>query len=457
MKRLTKILLILVTIIIGTGCSSLRTDTQFYDPVLQQLERGNYEAAAKYITDAAANDHYSDKDKVLEHLDKGILFHYQGEYDKSNTELTEAENLIDDLFTKSISKGAASLLLNDNALAYDGEVYEDIYINIFKALNYINLAKTDEAYVEIKKVNVKLQSLDNKYESYVEELNESEDAKIDINAIPIEYYNNALANYLSHLVFRADDEYDNSRISLEQTMDAFKQYPHIYDFPAPTAVTNTTNENKSLLNILAFAGPGPQKEAVGARISTFDGFIMVSDPSNYWAEGIPFPGIKGGYNFKFSFPKIYEPGSFVERIEIFSDGRKLGEAELIENLAKVAEKTFQAQKGVTFFKTITRAVVKGLASNQLGKKLGKEAGGGLLGGLAQFATNVAFDATENADLRNWRTLPAYSFVAEFELEPGFHNISIRYIGDGGKLLYEKKVEKFRVNRGLNLIESFYLN
>lgn len=457
MNRLAKIVLVVVTIILGTGCSSLRTDTQFYDPVMQQLERGNYDAAAKYITDAAANDHYSDKDRVLEHLDKGIVFHYQGEYDKSNTELTEAENLIEDLFTKSISKGAASLLLNDNALAYDGEVYEDIYINIFKALNYINLSKPEEAYVEVKKVNVKLQGLDNKYENYVTELNESEDSKIDIPPVPIEYYNNALANYLSHLVFRADGEYDNSRISLEQTLDAFKQYPDVYDFPPPDAVENTTNENKTYLNILAFAGPGPQKEAVGARISTFDGFIMVSDPSNYWAEGIPFPGIKGGYNFKFSFPKIVEPGSFVDRIEIYADGKKLGEAQLIENLAKVAEKTYQAQKGVTFFKTVTRAVVKGLASNKLGEKLGKEAGGGLLGGLAQFATNLAVDATENADLRNWRTIPAYSFVAEYELEPGFHNITIKYIGDGGRLLYEKKIEKFRVNRGLNIIESFYLN
>lgn len=457
MSRFVRIFPLLLLVIIFTGCSSLMTDTRFYEPVLENLQKGNYDAAAKYITDAAENDHYSDKDRVIEYLDKGIVFHYQGEYEKSNAEFDKAETAIEELFTKSISKGAVSVLLNDNALDYDGEVYEDIYINIFKALNYINLNRFEEAYVEVKKVNIKLQALDNKYEEYASSLNESEDAKIDIKAQSIDYYNNALANYLSHLIFRAEGEEDNSRISLEQTKEAFQQYPGVYDFPMPAAVTKTTNESKPLLNVLAFAGPGPQKKGVGARISTFKGFIMVSDPSNFWAEAIPFPGITGGYNFKFAFPEIVEPGSYVDRIEIYANNKKLGEAQLLENLGKVAEKTFQTKKGITFFKTVTRAVVKGLASGAIGKKLSKEAGGGFLGGLAQLATNVAFDATENADLRNWRTIPAYSFVAEYELEPGFYDIKIKYLDDSGSLRYEKNISKYRINRGLNLIESFYLN
>lgn len=457
MKRHIEYIYLFLAVLFLSGCSSFMTDTAFYEPITADLAKGKFDEAAKYITDASNEGHYSDKDRVLGYLDRGIIFHYQGEYEKSNRELENAESAIEDLFTKSISKGAASLLLNDNALAYDGEVYEDIYINIFKALNYIALNQTDEAYVEVKKVNVKLQALDNKYEALVSELNSSEDAKIEIEQENIGYYNNVLANYLSYLIFRAEGEYDDSRISLEQAKEAFRQYPEIYDFPMPPALDNTENVRSAKLNVLAFAGQGPKKEAIGARISTISDFIIISDPTNYHVQPIYFPGITGGYNFKFSFPTIVEPGTYVDRIEVYIDGQPAGDAHLIENIAKVAEQTFETEKGIVYFKTATRAVVKGIASGALGKKLSDEAGGGLLGGLAQLATNVAFDASENADLRNWRTIPAYSFVAEFDLEPGFHDVEVRYYDDTGKMLYKKKIDKLSVNKGLNLIEAFYIN
>ncbi len=78
---------------------------------------------------------------MLYYLDLGMLHHYAGNYAKSNEFLQKAEYAIEELFTASVSKIATSLLLNDNALDYSGEDYEDIYLNIFKALNFIALGK----------------------------------------------------------------------------------------------------------------------------------------------------------------------------------------------------------------------------------------------------------------------------------------------------------------------------
>ncbi len=163
---------------------------------------------------AEINNEYADKDRVMLHLDKGIIFHYQDNYEESNKEFEAAEDAIEELYTKSISKGVFSFLLNDNSLAYDGEVYEDLYINIFKALNYLHLNDFDGAYVETRRrITNKLKELDVKLNQQINQLNSSDDSKFEISSVNLDYYNNVLANYLSFLIFRAEGEFDDSRIS----------------------------------------------------------------------------------------------------------------------------------------------------------------------------------------------------------------------------------------------------
>ena len=120
------------------------------------------------------------------------------EYEESNIHLTQAEDAIEELFTKSISKATASMLLNDNTFAYAGEDYEDIYVNIFKALNYINLNKPESAFVEIRKVNIKLNLLEDKYKKYAEELNKSEDSKIEIKVKSNQFNNSVFSKIFKY-------------------------------------------------------------------------------------------------------------------------------------------------------------------------------------------------------------------------------------------------------------------
>ncbi len=457
MRRLKFSITVTLLILFGFGCSSIRTNTQFYEPILTDLKKGDFQKAAAEINEAEVDGEYADKDRVLLHLDKGIIHYYNGNYRLAIDELTAAENTIDELYTKSISKAAASILLNDNALAYDGNVYEDLYINVFKAICFLRLNNFDDAYVEIKKITDKLKEFDVYYEEYVQSLNVAEDAKFKIDPKKLDYYNNVLANYISHLIFRAEGDYDDSRISLEQLNDAWDTYSDVYDYSKPSAVTETGSERGTFLNVLAFAGPAPIKKSIGARITTFNDFIVISDPTEYHIQPIPIPGIKSGWNFKFAFPEIVEEGTEVYDIEVWVDSTHIGNLELLENMCNVAEKTFQSEKNVIFFKTIMRALAKGIASSALGRTVKKEAGGGFLGDLAALATNIAVDLTENADLRSWRTMPGYSFTAEFEIEPGVHDIEIRFVDMNRKLLAKRKYDNYKVNKKLNLLDAVYLN
>jgi len=110
---------------------------------------------------------YPEKNAVSLFLDKGLLEHYAGNYSSSSRDLENAERLIQEAFTKSITAGIASYIANDNLKEYPGEDYEDIYLNVFNALNYYHNHNIEEAMVEIRKItmsNGKLDLLSKKYE-----------------------------------------------------------------------------------------------------------------------------------------------------------------------------------------------------------------------------------------------------------------------------------------------------
>jgi len=69
-------------------------------------------------------------------MEAGLLYHLAGRYAESNRFLENAEWISDELYTRSISKEAATLVTSDNILPYRGEYYEYLFTNYYKLLNY---------------------------------------------------------------------------------------------------------------------------------------------------------------------------------------------------------------------------------------------------------------------------------------------------------------------------------
>ncbi|MEJ2055582.1 MAG: hypothetical protein P8X42_16830 [Calditrichaceae bacterium] len=354
---------ILIPLLIIIGCATVRTNVSFYKPILTDLKTENFSAAVKKIENAKVTNKYTKKDRVLFYLDKGVTQYYNGNYQQSNQDLHAAENYMEELFTKSISKAALSFLLNDNALDYFGEVYENIYVNIFKAINYINLNQFDDAYVEVNRVNDKLRELDLQYGDMIDNMNKSDDAKIKIENTSSDFKSDVLAHYLSYLIYRAEGETDDARISHEKMVQAWRSNPNIYDFSKPASVANEPKLRGNYLNIIAFTGFAPYKKAVGGKITTYDDAIGISGldmPIN--VPNVPFPGSKKGYHFKFAFPVIRTVSSNVNKIVVHVDGKKTCSLDLLEDMGKVAVETFNKRRQIIYIKTVVRTVLKGLAS-----------------------------------------------------------------------------------------------
>jgi hypothetical protein len=442
------------------GCSAVATRTKFHKPITADVKSGNYDRAAEEIRAARADGKYSQKDRLLYYLDSGMIDHYARSFDSSNVELTQAEDAAEELFTKSISRAAASLALNDNILEYAGEDYEILYSNLIKALNYVSLNEFDEAFVEIRRANDKLDLLEQKYADAAGVLNEGSgdnDPKIDYRAEKVRFNNDAFARYLSMRIYEADGQVDDALIDRRFLTDAFETQPNIYDFPQPEVIVSS--ESLAVLSAVALVGLAPVKEALNLRIRTDKDLDLVqvlytdSEHEDVEYGHLPMP-VNEDYYFKFAIPKLVPRFSEVGSIEVYANGEFVGELQLIEDVSTVAGETFKAKSLLIYLRSVARAVAKGLAAHKAKEKLDT---GGVAGWLKKAAVDVATDISENADLRCARYLPGRIFVGDFEMRPGVYDIYVKILGRDGMKLNEYRFDDYSINRGgLNLIEAVCL-
>jgi hypothetical protein len=453
---------VLLPLAVIYSCGAVATRTKFHEPIAEELRSGNYDAAADRIRAAREKNKYGEKDRLLYYLDSGMINHYAGYFDTSNVELSSAEDAADELFTKSISRAAASLALNDNILEYAGEDHEILYTNLIKALNYISVDEFDEAFVEIRRANEKLELLEQKYALAAEEFNtggsdEEENVSIDYEAARVRFNNDAFARYLSMRIYAAEGKMDDARIDLDWLLSAFDTQPHIYDFDPPHV--EIASEDKALLSVVGLAGLAPVKEALNLRIRTDKDLDLVqvfytdSERKDVEYGHLPIP-VSADYYFKFAIPKLVPRPSMVSKIEISIDGKPIGQLELIEDISSVAGETFKAKSSLIYLRTVARAVAKGLAAHKLKVKADT---GGLEGWLKKAAVDVATDISENADLRCARYLPGRIFVGDFEIEPGTYDITVRVFDRDGTEIENISIPQYHIStHGLNLVEAVCL-
>ncbi len=462
----------LIIVIMIIGCSSTKTNVSQYEEIDKNIYLGNYQTAITQI-ESSKDKVYKEKDKVLYFLNLGILYHYSGQYEKSNDLLTKAEFAMEDLFTKSVSKLATSLLLNDNALDYSGEDYEDIYLNVFKALNYIHLNEKDASFVEINRINLKLDKLDDKYKDLGDKMgavlaskmnkedteeDESEnDENVKIKAEKNKFHNDALGKLLSMLLYRSDNDWDDAQMDLDKIKEAWHSQGQIYNFDMPQLDSYLETTDDAKINIFSFIGKSPIKKAATYYITTFDGYVNITSTEPIaFSETMSWP-CEEGKHFKFSLPYMVKTGSDVSRISVIIDGVEAQELNMIENMENVAHTTFKVKAPITYIKSVARTILKGLAAEQAKDKMDKQIANPYLSFAAKLATNVAVDMTENADLRISRFFPSKAMIGEIEVSPGMHNVIIKYFDINNQLLYtDDQGVIFAKASELNLVESFYL-
>ena len=457
-KRIT----LFVTVLLIVSCGSLMTLKSQYENMDQYLKDKNYKTFAEQIERAKGKE-FKDKDRVLYLIDAGLLYHYMGNYSKSNEYLAKAEVAIEENFSKSVTAYATSLFLNDNALEYYGEDYEDIYINVFKAMNYIHMSNDNAAAVEINRIDMKLKNLATKYDKMAENMQEglenetSSSGNVNFRPKSIRFHNDILARYISMLLYASKNKYDDAAIDLREINDAYYKQKNLYKHSLPSLSYKPSSHSKSKLNILCFSGRSPDKISADYSITTYGNYVkVVSNSPVYFSETIYWEGTPD-YHFKFSLPYMSQKTSLVDHIDVYVNGKKYTSTRLLEDMSNIAQSLFDIKQPLIYLKSFSRSIVKGLLAEEGKKLMYEKIENPYLALLAGLATDVGVHVSENADLRISHLFPAKAHIANIDLPEGSYSISIKYYDSYNRLLYDDTKDNFNVSKNkLNFIESVFL-
>jgi hypothetical protein len=372
---------------------------------------------------------YGERNAVLYYFDRAMMLHLAGQYAESNQYLTQAEDRIEALYTKSVTAGAGSMLTNDNTLPYEGEDFEKAMINVIAALNYVYIGQWDEALVEARKVDHKLNLFNDKYE------------KKNV------YKQDALAQYLSGILYEAKGELNDAFISYRKAHQAYGDYRKNYGTPMPpmlpadllrvTEALRFTEEHQDYLKQFPGTRWTTAKELKSQSEVVFVSYTGRSPIKEDFFIDAPIPDKKGGtYVLRVALPKFVPLPDKVKTAEVHlipvdaagSGGAVSQRTFQAEDITSIAKKNLEDRIGRITAKAIVRATTKYLASRTVEKELGP---------LAGLVTNVYNVASEQSDKRSWRTLPGQIQMARMVVPPGTYTIAVEYYDHTNGLIERK--------------------
>jgi len=434
------------------SCATSTVSIRDIDTAVNQTD---FPAAVRVIeiSQAGKRPLYNERNAISLFLDIGLLEHYAGNYAASSRHLQNAERLIEEAYTKSITQGFATFIVNDNMRDYPGEDFEDIYINVFNALNYYKRGDIEGALVEIRKLTIssgKLNMLPQRHNftdpntgESLSEITYRETGVSDLPSTkPVEFSNSALARYLSALFYQANRDFDSARIEFDQVHHAYRTNRNIYRGPVPNAVEEARNvpNDMARLNLISFSGLSPIKEE----------------------QRFSFPFILSGNssNISLRLPVLVRRPNMITRVEVVVGNTGAFDLELIEDISAVVQETYNARFNSILLKTYIRTLMKhvgaGIATTLItgdDESSGREA----LGIATAIASMIAIEVSERADTRMARFLPGKAFIGGINLNPGTYSVTVNYY-NGNRIVYRDVHNNVIVNqRGLNLLQSVKLN
>ncbi|MBR7887716.1 hypothetical protein J9B83_02095 [Marinomonas sp. A79] len=202
----------------------------------------------------------SNQDQLLYYMETGALAQNQGDYQRSNELLEQAERLSDTFFPTNFSNRSWALLSNPRQGDYRGSGMERVYISYLKSMNYLALAEQetsaskqrefrDSALVEVRRIDIKLNEIRAQNPSY-QDLNAKENQAFYRKALSwlgdfytggrdtdkFLYRDDAWARYMEGLQYEISGEIDDARISYQKAANLYQDgYAKQYDLPGVTA------------------------------------------------------------------------------------------------------------------------------------------------------------------------------------------------------------------------------
>lgn len=425
------------------GCSNV---ARFQPRLNEYHARGDYAGAAALLDSEPTREAYGDKSGLLWHMERGSVALAAGQPDLAVKRFDTAEAASAYNYDPSRGDVFTMWALNDAEATFVAQPYEDMYINVFKTLAYLEQGKIDGfATAESLRQLRKAEHLRDVYGKYMQMAGaqdkagvlKTNQAKAGMSIKDAgQFVESPLGAYLSCVTFMAVDERNNQDLAARRLLDAIKQQQAIVgpvkseDFEA---LARLNREDVNVL-VVALTGRGPIKRESRLRAPLLD---LVVD--------IPYPKLQ------------MQPSSISGvTLEVEGSADAPGRLSLVEDLAGVSAENYRRAEPAIYSRTLVRVAGKlGLvAGASVAAHQGDKKNNYTLAAVTAVVGVLAVQATEKADLRSWVFLPGQARVMLAKLPPGRHRVRLVYELAGGSAIREEwKTIEVRDN-GLTTVLGF---
>lgn len=387
----------LLPVIFFIGCASYQSKVK---RARTHLSNGENQAAVKILELKASEE---SRDQVIYMLDYALALHQAKDYKKSSEAFITADKLAEWKDYISLSRQAGSLLLSERMTKYRLERFENLLINVFLALNFTVQGEFDEALVECRRIDEKFNQM-----------------RMDGEAKE----KNFLARYLSAMVWEAQGNWDSAYIDYKNAYNIYSSFKYLQEDLVRSAWRSRRYEEMK-----KWQKKWPQIKIAKIRNKSKEEGELVFIYQQGW-----IPRKRPHYE-DHRFPTLSRVPAGIRQAYMEIDGKEYERTDLMYDVASQAVDMMKREYSYLVAKKLAGFVAKEVVADQIRQK--NEG----LGALALLAMHVA----DQADLRQWSTLPESFQISRISLPPGEHSIKLFGLGPEGKT--EMKSMKVEIKKG----------
>jgi uncharacterized protein len=415
---------ILTMFLVMTSCANYY---QHHWSFNKEFENGDLNTALHTLKKSSREG--EGRNRFIYFANEGLLNSILGNYEESNSAFEKAFLFGED-FRINYANEAVSYLTNPNFSNYRGENHEHLMVLYFKAINFLKQGKYEQALVECKRLNIRLNQLNDKYRS---------EEKLQ---------RDAFVHNLMGIIYQASGDYNNAFIAYRNAVEVYEnEYAKFFKMSVPAQL------KKDLLNTAAWTGFKDEFEVFQTRFDMPD-----FEPSRPDAElvffwhnglapikeewGITFAidhrdndmvvfsnsgmGLTFPFNlkdekeksdltslevFRVAFPRYQERPLYYSRASLSVAGVQYP-LELSEDISQIAFFSLRQRMVQELSKGLLRAALKKSTEHSLRKENDQ------LGAVIGLMNAI----TEKADTRSWQTLPHSIYYARVPLREGSNEV-----------------------------------
>ncbi len=378
-----------------SGCVSARmSDTQ----ISSDFASGHYDAALKRLNAGLKKQQPNGRDLLLYLMDLGLVLHTAGRYEESTKLFLQADQIADIKDYTSLSAETVTLLSSDNLKDYKGEDFEKVLINTYLAMNFALLGRDEEALVEARRVNRKLQLM--------------------VQEGGRKYKQNAFARYLSSILYENEKNWNDAYIDAKETYQLEPNFPGLGGVLWRLARLNRNSEDAEKWQREFALSDTEKQEAWRVTPKSSEGEIIVLYQNGISPEKVP-------HESAHNVPRYRARRNPVRIASVWLDGKEMGTTSVLHDIEATAIQNLNDNmSGIIAKKVIAGTIAKESAAYGIEKATDSP----LLG----LAAKVFFYASDQADLRSWSLLPRDLQILRIPATPGLHTVRVEPIGSGGR-------------------------